>query len=58
MYDSISGFKNLHAATAEGPSKEAQQRVIDQMTQYMAITMDKQAKEHAKKKADDNKQNH
>jgi hypothetical protein len=28
------------------------------MTQYMAITMDKQEKEHAKKKADDKKQNH
>ena len=58
MYESISGFKALHAATPDGPSKEAQQHVMDEMSKYMAITMEKQQKEHAKKKADDNKQDH
>jgi hypothetical protein len=58
MYDNISGFRLLHSATAEGPGKEAQQKVIDQMSQFMAITMQKQQKELEKKKANDNKQNH
>ena len=58
MYESINDFKARHAATPDGPSKEAQQRVMDEMSKYMAITMEKQQKEHAKKKADDNKQDH
>jgi hypothetical protein len=58
MYDNISGFKLLHSATVEGPGKEEQQKVIDQMSKFMAITMLKQQKKLETKKADDDKQNY
>jgi len=58
MYDAISGFKLINAATAEGPAKVEQQKAIDQMSKFVALTMLKQQKEQEAKKIDEGKQNH
>jgi hypothetical protein len=58
MYDTISGFKQLHAATAEGQAKEEQQKVIDGMSKFVALTMLKQQKADEAKKLDEGKRNH
>jgi hypothetical protein len=58
MYDNLEGFKHAVAATAEGPEKDANQNVVDELQRFIRLSFMAQEKDREKKRADHSKQNH